>query len=62
VTSYRTVFVGCWTAAPTPARRAAYRQWQEGTQELLAERRRWIERHISRGQDLGVDRSDGLEL
>jgi conjugative relaxase-like TrwC/TraI family protein len=44
------------------ARRAAYRHWQEETQELLAERQRWIEQHVSRGQDLGMDRSDGLEL
>jgi hypothetical protein len=44
------------------SRRAAYRHWQEETQQLVAERQRWIEQHISRGQDLGVDRSDGLEL
>jgi hypothetical protein len=41
---------------------AAYRSWCDDIAELLAERERWIDQHLSRGQDLGVDRSDGLEL
>ena len=30
------------------ARRAAYRQWQEQTQDMAAEQQRWIEQHTSR--------------
>jgi hypothetical protein len=36
-------------------RRTAYRHWHEKTQELLVERERWIEQHISRSQDHGLD-------
>ena len=43
------------------ARRSTYQQWCDQAAQLLAERERWIDQHISRGRHLGVDRS-GLEL
>ena len=38
-------------------RRAAYRNWCDANAEQLVERQRWIEQHISRGDDLdyGID-------
>ena len=36
-------------------RRAAYRHSEEETQDLLAERQRWIDQHIHRSQDRGLD-------
>jgi hypothetical protein len=41
------------------ARRTAYRQWNEAAQELL-ERQRWIDQHLSRSQDQGLDH--GIDL
>jgi hypothetical protein len=44
------------------SRRTAYRHWHEETQELVAERHRWIDQHIGRdrsqdqGLDYGIDR------
>ena len=39
------------------SRRTAYRHWHEETQELVAERQRWIDQHIGRdrSQDQGLD-------
>jgi hypothetical protein len=37
------------------ARRVAYRSWRDETAQLLAERERWIEQHLSRQQDRGLD-------
>jgi len=43
------------------SRRTAYRHWHEETQELAAERQRWIDQHIGRdrsedqGLDYGID-------
>jgi hypothetical protein len=39
------------------SRRTAYRHWREETQELVAERQRWIDQHIGRdrSQDQGLD-------
>lgn len=37
------------------ARRIGYRQWQHEAHELLAQRQRRIEQHISRSQDHGLD-------
>ena len=37
------------------ARRAAYRHWCDETAELLAERERWIDQHIHRSHDRGLD-------
>ena len=43
------------------SRRTAYRHWHEETQELVAERQRWIDQHIGRdrshdqGLDYGID-------
>ncbi len=42
-------------AGAVQRRRAAYRHWQEETQELLAERHRWNDQHIHRSQDQGLD-------
>ncbi len=42
------------------ARRTAYRRWQDGTYELLVERQRWIDRHLSRGRDRSL--YYGIEL
>ena len=46
-------------AAPTPvqSRRTAYRHGHKETQELVAERQRWIDQHIGRdrSQDQGLD-------
>jgi hypothetical protein len=44
------------------SRRTAYRHWHEETQELVAERQRWIDQHIGRdrSQDQGLD--DGIDL
>ena len=38
------------------SRRTAYRHWHEETQELVAERQRWIDQHIGRdrSQDQGL--------
>ena len=41
------------------ARRTAYRKWNEAAQELL-ERQRWIDQHLSRSQDQGLDH--GIDL
>jgi hypothetical protein len=43
------------------ARRAAYRHWQEQTQDMLAEQQWWIEQHISCSQHQGLDYGLGLE-
>ena len=56
------------TARPGPAAMLDYARpedtlvvaWQEQTQEVLVERQRWIDQHLSRGQDRGVDH--GIEL
>jgi len=37
------------------ARRAAYRNWCDETAQLLAERQRWIDQHLSRSRDPGLD-------
>jgi hypothetical protein len=37
------------------ARRAAYGNWCEETADLLAERERWIEQHLSRSRDQSLD-------
>ena len=37
------------------AGRAAYRHWCDETAELLAERERWIDQHIHRSHDRGLD-------
>jgi len=42
------------------ARRAAYQDWQNQTRELLAEREHWIDQHLSRSRDQGLDY--GIEL
>ena len=44
------------------SRRTAYRHWQEETQELVAERQRWIDQHIGRdrSQDQGLDYGSDL--
>ena len=42
------------------ARRTAYRHWVDAMQEQAAERERWIDHHLSRSRDQGLDY--GLEL
>ena len=37
------------------ARRAAYQRWCDETAQLAAERERWIDQHVSRQQDRGLD-------
>jgi hypothetical protein len=41
-------------------RRATYRNWCDANAEQLIERQRWVERHISRSRDKGLDY--GIEL
>ena len=43
-------------------RQAAYRHWHDQRQHLIAEQQRWIDQHLTRSRDQGIDRSDGLEL
>lgn len=47
-------------AAAVQRRRAAYRQWHQEVQEMAAERQRFIDQHLSRGRDRGLDY--GMEL
>jgi hypothetical protein len=43
-----------------PARRGAYQRWCDETARLAAERERWIDQHVTRQQDRGVD--NGLDV
>jgi hypothetical protein len=43
-------------------RQIAYRHWHDQRQHLIAEQQRWIDQHLHRNRNQGIDRSDGLEL
>jgi hypothetical protein len=47
-------------ASAVHVRRAEYRDWCAEMQDLLAERRCWVEQHISREREQGSDY--GIEL
>jgi hypothetical protein len=47
-------------ASAVQVRRAEYQNWCGETRDLLAERRNWVEQHISRRREQGVDY--GIEL
>jgi hypothetical protein len=42
-------------AAAVHARRLAYRSWCAETHERVLQRQQWIEQHISRSQDHGLE-------
>jgi conjugative relaxase-like TrwC/TraI family protein len=47
-------------ATAVRARQRTYRQWIDAVQEQAAERERWVDRHLNRDQDRGLDH--GLDL
>jgi conjugative relaxase-like TrwC/TraI family protein len=43
-------------------RQIAYRHWQDELVERAVQRQRWIDQHVHRSRDQGIDQSEGLEL